>query len=338
MWGWGGLEAAGRPRGWGETFLAALVILSGSKSVPGMFLIPGSRPCAGGSRPGPPGRLRAPHRGCRAAAPRRAPQPRGPTEGLSPRLHRDLCGCGGRGVGSGRTHGCPSVGDRLQPHAGVGVRLREHSGTPLLPADAVFLAPAKDTPAAHRPPGVWHSRASAVSRQQPPPGAQHGSTSGAAGRGLSPRGSPGARQAQSRGGRADVCTRVCVQRADCTHARALACRCGGAGCGRLVCKERAVQGAGCARSGLARSRAVAVGARRPHGCDGRAAAPQFSPRWVLPDAPCAAGAVLAALGGTGSNLPAPTSPLPLAPQCWDGQGHPVLHGKTEGKYLPRAGG
>lgn len=40
--------------GWGETFLAALVILSGSKSVPGMFLIPGSVPAPAAPAPASP--------------------------------------------------------------------------------------------------------------------------------------------------------------------------------------------------------------------------------------------------------------------------------------------
>ena len=233
-----------------------------------MFLIPGSRPCAGSSRPGSPGRLRAPHWGCKAAAPRRAPQPWGPTEGPSPQLHRDPRACGGlrtpkrslrRGVGSGCTHGCLPVGGRLQPHAEVWVRPREHSRTPLLPADAVFLAvflaPAKDTPAAHRPPGVWHSHASAVSRQQPPPGAQCGSTTWATGWGFNPRG--------------DSVSGTCSNGASVQMCRAHVFVCSSLmhepSCAGVGLLDAGVQGAGCARGwcarsrlckGLARSRAV----------------------------------------------------------------------------------
>lgn len=92
VWGWDGTEAAGRPGGWGETFLAALVILSGSKSVPGMFLIPGSRLCAGSSRPGPPFTASAPHAGAACPQPSPSPcpagpQPWGPHEGPCLQLH-----------------------------------------------------------------------------------------------------------------------------------------------------------------------------------------------------------------------------------------------------------
>lgn len=72
-----GAAAGGR----GETFLTALVILSGSKSVPGMFLIPGSIPAP--AAPGPPAAASAPHTGtaCPQPGPTAAP---GPGAGAQP--------------------------------------------------------------------------------------------------------------------------------------------------------------------------------------------------------------------------------------------------------------
>lgn len=114
-----GAAAGGR----GETFLTALVILSGSKSVPGMFLIPGSIPAP--AAPGPPPR-----------------PPLHPTPGLLPTA-RPHSGTGAPSGGSAfrgplhpqehpeDTQRCPNLGgcsrtgrwgDRVQPHAGAWAR------------------------------------------------------------------------------------------------------------------------------------------------------------------------------------------------------------------------
>lgn len=168
----------GRPRprparGWGETFLAALVILSGSKSVPGMFLIPGSVPAPAAPAPvvphSPPPRLPA-------------AQPHGSTEARHWGGHSTLGGGPLHPAAMPRVHPWvpqtwqmppkPGGGEAVcSPCTGAGAHPR--TGTPLQ-ADAVFPTPARDTLAAHRPPGVWHSRASAVSHQQPASGAAAG--------------------------------------------------------------------------------------------------------------------------------------------------------------------
>lgn len=137
--GWAG-QRPRLARGWGETFLAALVILSGSKSVPGMFLIPGSVPAPAAPALAPP------------------PPPR-PTPGLparSPALqqHQGLVWGGSALWGGlhtpqrcpGCTHGCPSPGVCPQsqaacsPCAGAGARTRD--GTPLLANPSSCQGPA----------------------------------------------------------------------------------------------------------------------------------------------------------------------------------------------------
>lgn len=113
VWGGGRLRSSavgpegavwGRPGGWGETFLAALVILSGSKSVPGMFLIPGSVPAPAAPAPAPPSPPLRPTPGLPARSPALR-QHRGPPRGGSALLGgfctpQPCPGC---------THGCPGT-------------------------------------------------------------------------------------------------------------------------------------------------------------------------------------------------------------------------------------
>lgn len=146
--------------------------------------------------------------------------------------------------------GAPTVGGHPQPPVrGPGLTPASALGPPL-PADAVFPAPARDTPAARRPPGVWHSRASAVSRQQPPAGAQR--SSGWHPWGCGPGAQPEAdNRPQTCAGQWGVHTRVHVHEGLHTacrmHART---RRGKAACGAGGDEEQrvGVQGAGCARA------------------------------------------------------------------------------------------
>lgn len=91
-----GAAAGGR----GETFLTALVILSGSKSVPGMFLIPGSIPAPAAPGPPLPAASSAPHTS--TAGPTAAPRPGEGAQPFRSPLHP-------RGHPEG-THGCPRLG------------------------------------------------------------------------------------------------------------------------------------------------------------------------------------------------------------------------------------
>lgn len=265
--------------------------------------------------------------------------------------------------------GAPTVGGHPQPPVrGPGLAPASALGPPL-PADAVFPAPARDTPAARRPPGVWHSRASAVSRQQPPAGAQRSS-------GWHPWGcGPGAQsdadnRPQTCAGQWGVHTRVrvheglhaaCRMHARTRHGKA-ACRAGGDEEQRV-----GVQGAGCAR-GWVCSRAAAVGVRRPQGCDGRpVGAAALTTVGVARRTLCCGGRAGGAGGhpvqpaGThwprvGGGLAAPPGvpsgqggppPFPALShqhrsQCrgWCRSGSPrgALSFRTEGKYLPQTGG
>lgn len=262
--------------------------------------------------PGLPARSPAPHRALRDRS------RGGPTRGCA-------CSCTGTCVGTGgdsapQSHaqgevaqaapmGAPAVGGHPQPPVrGPGLAPASALGPPL-PADAVFPAPARDTPAARRPPGVWHSRASAVSRQQPPAGAQR--SSGWHPWGCGPGAQPEAdNRPQTCARQRGVHTRVHLHKglhaARRLHART---RRGKAACGSGGDEEQrvGVQGAGCARGWCAAGLRPWVCAG-PRGVTGGPWEPRLSPPWVLPDAPSAAGAGLAGLGGTRSNPPAPTGP------------------------------
>lgn len=134
-----GAAAGGR----GETFLTALVILSGSKSVPGMFLIPGSIPAP--AAPGPPPRPPLhPTPGLPAHSP--APQQlRGPVGGLSiSGASAPLRDTQSAPMGAQALAGAPQPG-------GGGIICSPRRGPGLAPtrdpaaADAVFPTRARDT-------------------------------------------------------------------------------------------------------------------------------------------------------------------------------------------------
>lgn len=165
--------------------------------------------------------------------------------------------------------GCPREAAG-SPYAGPGLTL--------LPADAAFPAPARDMPAAHRPPGVWHSRAGTVSCQQARPGPADGCHCAPGGLRLhpstdQPHGGPGAV-----GRRAGVCVWLSsrVHAHGCAHV-GLHAGCTSCGEAEGVCKgpPRVPGPGGCWCRCCGRD----VGVRRAHGCAGSAAL------WVFPGAP-----------------------------------------------------